>query len=678
MLSAVLVYGIAMISVATNPKLPDNFDPKVNMVVSGEEEGMKHSTRGSAELAGRLIEDGSPEAVVLALKVLDAVLGCQELHHNDAHYGNFKWSLEDEAVEDLNAVEFTLSHLIPMMLMFGDRVPQPMHDRVLESIRLGLDEIKRLDVSIAYTNITSLDVLNSCLAGVLLKDDDILQRGNKKLLDWIAFTNTNGTVYEFNSPTYMGVTLDALYGLAMLSPDNATRVRARTFAARLGLSSVLRIHPEMGRWAGPHSRAYSYTSFATGDPEIKRVRRMMKQGLLPEWVSNAIGVKLPLEIRETSGRLFDFTQTTYLSASFSLGVASRELIDQSNCFIAHYKRPATNDSGVVFSRYVINDERRGREYDAGQFFDAGQFYGVQDKERAIALYAPPLCIRNIFSAKAILMWPSFDTDGAITIGCRPVTELPAEVKPGEVVVIDLGAAWMAVLPLKLKDFSHDAPIRLLTNDGALVMEMHNYLGPEKLLWEMEWPGGFYKGRPQCGFYSEFAEKAQYSDAKSFAAAVAAGAMKDEAGPALSYDAAGKRLWQVEYARDNRKLGIEVDLYQWTLERRWTQNGDMDWPLLDCEVARETNNGRVEVAGAILEAGTGPDSPAWLFASPEKQIWVAGYLGTKPAPLKLILPAGSVSIEAMGTGTVVWENGTVKVDAIDITGAPTVIGGTLAN
>jgi hypothetical protein len=42
---------------------------------------------------------------------------------------------------------------------------------------------------------------------------------------------------------------------------------------------------------------------------------------------------------------------------------------------------------------------------------------------------------------------------------------------------------------------------------------------------------------------------------------------------------------------------------------------------------------------------------------------------RPAPLTLIVPGGRVDIEAMGTGTVVWDNGQVTIEAVDLRGEP---------
>ena len=138
--------------------LPENYDPQAHLPAKVTENGVFHETRAGAALAHRLVANGAAEDLALAEQVLDVVLGCQERRPDDPHCGNFTWMLEDDHVEDLNAVEFNLEHLIPLMLRYADRLSPAMRGRVLDAIRLGLEEIRRLDVSIAYTNICLLDV----------------------------------------------------------------------------------------------------------------------------------------------------------------------------------------------------------------------------------------------------------------------------------------------------------------------------------------------------------------------------------------------------------------------------------------------------------------------------------------------------------------------------------------
>jgi hypothetical protein len=180
--------------------LPDDFDPEVCLPATTTENGTFHESRRGAALAARLAANGTLQDLVLAERVLDAVLRCQERRPDDPHYGNFLWMWEDEAVEDLNAVQFNLEHLIPMMIRHGARLSPEMYARLRAAIRLGLDEIRRLDVLIAYTNIAVLDILNSCLGGELLADAQIAERGYRKLVEWMALTDRNGAPFEYNSP----------------------------------------------------------------------------------------------------------------------------------------------------------------------------------------------------------------------------------------------------------------------------------------------------------------------------------------------------------------------------------------------------------------------------------------------------------------------------------------------
>jgi len=548
-----------------------------------------------------------------------------------------------------------------------------MRERVLESIRLGLDEIRRLNVVLGYTNIAVLDIKNSCLGGELLNDRAIAERGYKKLRDWMEFTSSHGTTLEFNSPTYTRVTLGALNDLIEMVRDEETRVVARTMRTRLALSVALRIHRGTGRWAGPHSRAYHPTVVCAGSPEVLWVRSWIANGRVPGWIGRALdGPQLPMQVTETASKDWKTELTTYHSPSFALGVSTRPLSQQSDVFMVHYTRPGASRPGVVYSRYLIDEKWFGDSYHptdrtrSRNLNDEGRFLGVQWGPRAIGMYAPRSKRRNFESAKATLIWTQRELVDEIWVGDRRIERLPADVPRGTVVVVGSGDALVAVLPLTITDLGRDAPLRLVEIQGDLVLEMYNYKGPRNT-------ASSSISQPQCGFYAQVAERAHHADGKAFGELVARGVVKDHAETPLAYLAGGEQLWAVEYARDGKVLGIEIDLVKWELKRRWTQDGELGWPMLESPVARQTGNGRVVVRDAVLECG---ESPAWLFADPETSLWAAGYHG-EPAPLALTVPGGKVEIESMGAGTVVWENGAVSVDAVGLEGTPTVVGGKLA-
>ena len=194
----------------------------------------------------------------------------------------------------------------------------------------------------------------------------------------------------------------------------------------------------------------------------------------------------------------------------------------------------------------------------------------------------------------------------------------------------------------------------------------------KSFWEMAWPSAFYQGRPQCGFYLEMAERSAYPDGQAFGQAVAAGMLNDQAEAPFVYAGDRPRGWQVSYERDGAQLGIEIDLMEWKLLRRWTQAGTLGLPMLASPLACQTAEGEIRLGGAVLRWGDGGAcAPAWLFASPTTGRWVAGYSGAMPVPVSLEVPGGRVAVAGMAAGCVVWDQGQVSVEAVVLQGEPQV-------
>ena len=658
-------------------ELPENYNPETHLLYKTTENGNFHESRAGARLGRNLLASGHVEDVELAHQVLAATRTCQEKRTNDPHHGNFFWMAEDDVVGDLNAVEFCLESLIPMMIDHQDRLENATRQSVLEAIRIGLAEIARLDVRVSYSNITMLDILNTCLGGELLGDSTLAQRGYDKLTEWIAYTDRSGTPREYNSPTYTRVCVNALGILTSYLQNEESRVSARTFASRIGITVGQHIHPTTGRWAGPHSRAYHPTVVCEGAPEINDVRRWIDGGSLPSWVENLMDpVNLPYEIRETASVDESATLSTYMSKSFSMGVASIGYGGQSNTILSHYVRSGSDKPGVFFSRYLTNDKSLGDFYHATDrtksrnLIDEGQFCGVQNGSRAISLYAPQR-LGVISSTKSSYIWTERDRIDTILVGQEPVADLPADVPQGKMITVASGNALFAILPLTRTDMGRDTPVRLVERSGDLVLDVYNYLGSEKSFWEMGAGGPFFQGYPQNGVYLEMAERSDYDRIENFAAKVAGGTLSDTCDAPFVSDGESERVWSIQYEREGSAVGIEVDLMSWTLNRRWTESGDLGFPMLDSPLTSQSSDGRAEVAGATVAA----DGPVWLVAFDNRNEWVAGYHGPTASELVLTLREGNVTIPRIVTGTVHWKDGEVRVDGAGMTKSPVVEGGT---
>lgn len=563
------------------------------MLQKQTEFGIFHESRRGARLAAALVANGHPDDLALAEKVLDAVLACQEVDERDPHVGNFYWMAEDRHVEDLNAVEFNLESLIPMMIRHGDRLSAPYQDRVRRAIQLGLQEIARLDVLVAYTNITVLDILNSCLGGELLGDNAIAQRGYKKLEAWMAYTEQNGHPLEYNSPTYGAVTIRALKRLIDLVQDEKTRSNAQMMTARLALSIALHIHTPTGRWAGPHGRAYQPSVVCETPPEINMIRDWAADGTVPSWAAEILDHRPDtFQVVETAERNRKLAITTYHTPSFVLGTATSSFNPQANVCMAHFTRP--NDDrhdvkrpGVLYTRYITNDKWFGDAYHATDrtktrnLPDEGDFFSTQQSDRALCIYGSQN-FRHGHSAKAVLIWTQRAEIDEIWVGSTQVETLPYVVPSDRTIVIGSGDVYFAVRPLEITALGKTTPMQLVERNGDLVLELFNYQGPEKRFWELNWPGAFFQGKPIVAFYLEMAARSIYATGADFCETVNEGKFVEHLDAPYTFPAEGERRYVVSYQRGGREIGIDIDLMQWQLKRRWTEEGDLGWPTLETD------------------------------------------------------------------------------------------------
>ena len=659
-------------------ELPADFDPEAYYLPATTDLGSLDSPRGAAALAEGLVAHGTTESIRLAEAVLEAVLEAQETRPGAAHQGNFTWRFSADAIGDLNSVEFTLRHLIPMMIANGDRLSETTQDRVRASIRLGLAEIARLDVAVTYTNVATMDCMNSILGGELLSEAGCAARGYARLRELERETLSHGTFCEFNTPTYTRVTHDALSRIARYTNDEESAIRARALRARLALTAALHVHPRTGRWAGPHGRGPSLRAPSSSAPERLYLEQWIEMENAPTGFAVMLDRPLPYNVWESVYEERQLGIMTLLEEDFAMGTAVREISRQTHVFLVQSATAEVTAPAVVHSKYLIDDSQDTEGAGAGArryLSEQGKFFGVQWGARAIGLYSPrtfehpgsvaPATLNRFQSAKAVVEFVNREADDGLWVGPQPVEQLPRDVEEGAVVVVECGAALVAIRPLRRDEMGYGAPLRLVQREDRLALEMYNYLGPETVFWEMDRESRFFQGKPRCGFYAETASVHEYANGAAFAGEVARGILRDDVEPpATSYHDDKERGWVVEYSRNGERLGIEIDLIGWKLKRRWNTDGELGWPLLESPIARQSATGRVDVGDATVTCG---EEPAWLFALPDRRFYIAGYHG-EPAPFRLRTPRGSVALETMGSGVVTWSDGDVTVDAIH-TGEP---------
>ena len=173
----------------------------------------------SAEYAVALVENASPEALERAEAVIAAVLDCQDMDRRSPHFGNFKWEHEDGAVEDLNAVQFVLVRLIPLLLNHSDRLSRAARstqDAEAHRPRAGRDPPdRRLARLLKHRGARHLQFT---IGRPALNLPEYIERGAAKLRDngWRS-SDQSGIPHEYNSPTYSFVLIEALHKVVAFS-----------------------------------------------------------------------------------------------------------------------------------------------------------------------------------------------------------------------------------------------------------------------------------------------------------------------------------------------------------------------------------------------------------------------------------------------------------------------------
>ena len=186
---------------------------------------------------------------------------------------------------------------------------------------------------------------------------------------------------------------------------------------------------------GPHSRAYHGGLATRGD---SRVNGWIEDGSLPAWTIDAMKHRPErMQVVETADSDFNMGLTTYHSPSFALGVSVNEgLGDQGNSLISQFLRPGTNASGVLYSRYLIDDKWMGtylssdRPHRNARSDAGGKILRGAARPRAIGIYTPSE-LQYAKSAKATLIWTDRKSIDEILINGHRIDQLPAKISPSD-------------------------------------------------------------------------------------------------------------------------------------------------------------------------------------------------------------------------------------------------------
>jgi hypothetical protein len=670
----------------------DLWDDAVAMVRYGD--APAHDPRGTFAYAIVLLRRGDAAARNRAARAIRAVLALQERAPDDVHHGNFRWTLEESCVRDLNGVEFMLDSLNEIVRVHEDALAPGLAEEIREAIAIGLDEIDRLDVHPGYTNIALSDISNSVLGGVVTGDTAYVERGARRLENWLAFTNRSGAPHEYNSPTYCAVDLQRLAALAEHAPDAALALKARLAEERLWQHVAAHYHPALAQLAGPHARAYyDGTSGAGGYLKLLLWRLLGDPALRPAGaydtptreemhVSVALDTlhppaaalgwlrekRYPFQVRETVDAARGADITTYMTADYALGTAScgyavgdpPEPSRQENAVLLQFRRDADPGFGTLFARYLSDDGDR-QASPGPDLWDEGAPVAAQSRNRAIVAYGLTPRLRATASYRLSVRMLGVGPQTEIWCGDRRIDAFPAPVEPGEAVVIAEGGVFVALVPLEPDDMGRGAPIELDVRGHTLALDIYNYRGPAKPFWEYQsLAGAFFKRNVRNAFALEVAGRADFADAAAFRRHVAAARIAD------STDADGVR--EIAYASDGGSVTLRYSLRDMRPLARVLDGAPHVPPMarggaLDGGGPQwlQSRDALIELGGAKLMAGT---TPKWLCADADSRRYVVVNPSDEEAPLWLETPDVTVECDAFGFGRVTVDEatGAVEVEA----------------
>ncbi|MBI3972364.1 MAG: hypothetical protein HY332_13880 [Chloroflexi bacterium] len=692
------------------------YDPVRHLLAQGPvRPGGKPTYRAAQSLwlAHARLREGDGDSVREAAAIVGAVLDGQERSPNHPHRGNFRWLADDEEVTDLNAVQFVLRALLPLLILHGERLPPDTLDRCRDAVRLALEEEEHMAVAPTYTNIHVMSLFALLVGGEWLGDAHFQALGRARWDAWVRFTVGSGAPHEYNSPGYGAIDLGALAALHQLVRDARVRLQARLMYERLWLHLALHIHAPTGQHVGPHCRCYwpamttghsalhdllwretgSAVPAAPGGPavaaSVAAPPGSVEIALTEHWLPDAIGRwlthqrrALPYEVREMANADVGADLTTYFADGYALGTASRTytlgqddfyIEHQANYCILHYARggaaappvapPAgtprvPNGWGMMYSRYVVNDRHWGRltaalDRPPNSFYDQGHFAGVQQGNKAIALYALMPEHEPVFSLKTVVVFPWPEVLDEIWVNERRVAlaDLPVSLTPGDWLVVAGGAVYVGVRPLEPSCLGREAPIVLERGPlGELWLTIYNYRGPAKRFWDYaSLKGAFWQGNLRAGYVVEVAARGEHPSANAFLSRLRLATVEDR----VEATAESPAVRTVTYRSGGDTIALRYDLWRTQPVERQLSGGMYTPPALASPLAVQGDSGRLAAGGATLETNR---QMVWLLAQevdPAQHAWIAVNPDDRPTPLRLETPAGILTAERWGLGRIEW-------------------------
>lgn len=410
------------------------------------------------------------------VRILDLATALQDRDPRSKTFGNFRWYRAHPAVDDPNAVEFSMLAGTLLWNRHRDTMPAEARARLESLVRLAVDGCRGHMVRASYTNIAFMNATNLILLGESLGLAEHAQEGYRRLDAAARFIVHNGT-HEYDSPTYYGMNVTALGLLESFCRRDRERTIAHGLLELLWTDIAANWLPFAHRLGGAHSRTYDYLH---GHGELDTALKV--HGWLPDHARGDTAIyqafvrphppesvrpmKLPRLVRQSWGEEPEQFRTHYVLPGVSLSTAGTGYHDRMDM-------PLTVDfAGDRDSvrGYFVSDGRNdpfgkvkisAGAHDKARHLDPC-FAAAQRTTDALALViyrksdlppdGTPLATHFVLPAKA----------DAVYVGERRIERAETvAVRPGEALIMRRGLAAVGIRVLWTRD---PDPIRYV-DDG---------------------------------------------------------------------------------------------------------------------------------------------------------------------------------------------------------------------
>lgn len=379
------------------PSHDQKFDPFAKMLVASAANGpgyhstLKagdvHATRPSLAYAVALLDTGIAWRIARAKEILRSVISLQDQVPTSKTYGLWPWYLEEPLEKmsppDWNWADFCGAQLLMAWTEHRDTLGVELANAVRDAVIHAARSIQRRNVEPAYTNIAILGTYVTLVAAQEFKLTDLRAYAKARLRRLYDHVLSQGSLAEYNSPTYTVIALQELSRLLLHVKDGRDRTLITALHDLAWRHAATHFHAPTRQWAGPHSRCYetdlrkrpATLAFlqSAGDGKVDfELTEPLPLGLdayrLPlhcprKWIRQFAKLDGPRQIIETfvqaengkPGSLNPIVGTTWLHPRVALGSVNRgDFWKQRRPLLAYWGTPSA--PRFLRVRFLKNDD----------------------------------------------------------------------------------------------------------------------------------------------------------------------------------------------------------------------------------------------------------------------------------------------------------------------------------